>query len=110
LKTTNTYFKGKTSLKYLLLMLITLVVADGLISQFLVRYGLGREGNQFLSTLINNESFLILKIAGALLGAFILWDINKKHPKVANIVTLVFILIYTGIVYWNLSIYFTNQI
>ncbi len=97
-------------MKYLLLTLIGLIVSDGVISQFLVRYGLGREGNPFLQTFISGGNFLLVKLAGALLAAIILWDIHKKQPRVALISTMSFVVLYTGIVFWNLGVFLITQI
>jgi hypothetical protein len=96
-------------MKYILLSLVMLVVSDGLISQFLTKYGLGREGNPFLRTFVNEGSFLPLKVAGALLAALILWDVYRKRPRLALISSLVFVALYTGIMFWNLLVYFTGQ-
>lgn len=96
-------------MKYLLLTLIALVAADGLISQFLIRLGLGHEGNPLLQTFVSEGNFLLIKLAGAFLAALILWDIHKKRPNVALISTLTFVILYTGIVFWNLSIFFIMQ-
>ena len=96
-------------MKYLLLTLVALVVSDGLLSQYLIRYGLGREGNPFLQSLVSEEIFLPIKLAGALLGAIILWDIHRTHPMVALVLTLVFMILYTGVVFWNLGAFFITQ-
>ena len=97
-------------MKYLLLTLIALVVSDGLISQFIVRHGLGREGNPFLQTFVSEGNFLLIKLAGALLGALILWDIHRTRPTVALVLTLVFVILYTGVVFWNLGAFFITQV
>ena len=91
--------------KYLLLTLVSLIVADGLISQFLVRHGLGYEGNPFLQTFVSETNFLLIKIAGALLCTLILWDVFKTRPKAAFTVTVMATVIYTGILYWNIGLY-----
>ena len=97
-------------MKYLLLTLIALVVSDGLISQFIVRHGLGREGNPFLQTLVSEGNFLLIKLAGALLCTLILWNIYKTRPRVALISTLSFVILYTGILYWNLGVFLIIQL
>lgn len=84
--------------------LVALVVADGLITNFLVGNRLGVEGNPFLQSWVGNQGFLVLKAAGVLLCAFILWDIFKRQPKLAMISSLCFVVLYTGIVFWNLSV------
>ena len=110
MKTKKTYFTGNRQLKYRLLTLIGLVVSDGLISQFLISNRLGSEGNPLLQNIINEGNFLVIKFLGALLCALILWDIHKTRPKVALISTSFFLVVYTGIVLWNLSIFFITQI
>jgi hypothetical protein len=103
------YFAGSRRMKYLLLLLVMLVVADGLISQFVTRHGFGHEGNPFLSTFVGEGNFLLLKAAGALLGALVLWDIYKSRPKVGLISSVLFVALYTGIVFWNLAVFFIAQ-
>jgi len=93
-------------MKYLLGTLTTLVVLDGLVTIVLVRHGLAQEGNPFLQTLVGGGNFLVIKVLGALLCAFILWDIYKRRPKLALISSLCFTVLYAGIVLWNLSLFF----
>ena len=97
-------------MKYLLLTLIALVAADGLISQLLIRHGLGREGNPFLQTFVTEGNFLPIKLGGALLAALILWDIHRTRPRVAMISTLLFVFVYAGIVLWNLGVFLVTQV
>jgi len=97
-------------MSYLLGALITLVVSDGLISHFLVRHGLGREGNPFLETLVGEWNFLVIRVLAVLLCAFILWDIYKRRSRLAVITTLCFVVLYTGIVLWNLLVLFITQV
>jgi hypothetical protein len=110
MKLIGAYFAGSRGMKYILLSLVMLVVADGLISQFLMKHGLGREGNPFLQAFVNGGEFLLLKVLGALLSALILWDIYKSRPKVGLISSLVFMVLYTGIVLWNLTVFFITQV
>ena len=81
------------------------MVADGLISQSLVRNGLGYEGNPFLQTFVSKGNFLLIKVAGALLCALILWDVFKTRPKAASAMTVMSTSLYTGILYWNIGLY-----
>ena len=90
----------------LLATLVLLVVSDGVITQFLVRTGLGYEGNAFLKSLVGKEAFILLKVVGALLCAFILWDMQRRWYKLAFISTVCFVLLYSGIVFWNLFVFF----
>lgn len=95
-----------THMKRLLVLLSLLVIVDGVVTEFLVKNGFGREGNPVLVDLVGTKVFLILKVVGALLCALVLWDIYKKWPKLAVISTSCLALGYSAIVLWNLSIPF----
>ena len=56
-KTMTASFTGIRRIKCLLGTVFSLVVADGLISNFLVTHGLGREWNPHLQTLVIDDSF-----------------------------------------------------
>ncbi len=92
-------------MKYILGLLVALVIADGFLTQFLISDGLAREGNPFLQPIVGDVGFLALKVAGALLCAIILWDIYRRYRKVALIATSCFVVVYAGIIVWNLSIF-----
>ena len=92
----------------LLGVLFALIVADGYISQYLVINNLGIEGNPFLATWINQDKFLYIKILGALLSVFILWDIYRRWSKLAISASIVFVLAYTCILYWNIGVFITQ--
>ncbi|MFA4837586.1 MAG: DUF5658 family protein [Dehalococcoidia bacterium] len=93
-------------MKYLVGALVGLVIADGLITQFLVKEGLAREGNPILEPLVGGSAFMFVKIAGALVCAYILWDIYKRWEKLALVSTSCLVVCYTAIVIWNLSVFF----
>ena len=93
-------------MKYLLGLLIIFVVADGLLTNSLIEMGIAREGNPFLQPIVGDAGFIVLKAVGALLCAFILWDIYRRLPKVALISTSFFVVFYGVIVLWNSSLFF----
>ena len=95
-------------MKYVIYTLFSLVAADGVISQFLIRCGLGYEGNPFLQTLIGEENFLLIKSLGAFLGTLMLWEIYKNHPKEAFKTSILLMVMYMGIVFWNLGVFFST--
>jgi hypothetical protein len=96
-------------MKNLLITLVALIVADGLISRFVIRGGLGSEGNPFLATIVRDDRLLLVKLAGGCLAAVILWDVYKRRPKLAAASAVVFVLIYTGIVFWNVIVFVVAQ-
>jgi hypothetical protein len=95
-------------MKYLLGSLAGLVISDGLLTHFLTRHGLAREGNPFLVHIVGQDIFLVLKIIGASLCVLILWDIYRRFPKLAIICTSCFVGVYGAIVTWNLGIFFIS--
>ena len=100
---------GTLRIRYLLGVLVALVTMDGLISQFLMRSGLGREANPFLESLVGERMFIPMKVFGAILCAFILWDIHKRRSKLALVATSCFVAIYSGIVIWNIAILLVSR-
>jgi len=96
---------GRNRMKALLGTLIAFVILDGLLTEFLIRRGMAREVNPFLQPLVGDIGFIILKVVGALLVAFILWDIYRRFPRVAVIATWVAVVGYFGIVLWNASLF-----
>jgi hypothetical protein len=93
-------------MKYLLGFLVTFVVLDGVLTLFLINGGGNvREGNPLLQPLVGDVGFIFLKAAGALLCAFILWDVYRRFPKVGIIATWVAVVGYGVIVLWNSSMF-----
>lgn len=90
--------------------IFALVVADGLLTNFLVSEGLGREWNPFLQILVGEQNFLFIKIAGVFLSVLILWDIYRRLPKVAFVLSSAITVIYTIILYWNLLLVFSASL
>ena len=96
---------GRNKMKYLLATLVAFVVLDGLLTELLIDGGLAREGNPLLQPLVGDVGFMILKVVGALLCAFILWDVYKRFPRVAVITTWFAVAGYGVIVLWNSSLF-----
>jgi len=92
------------TVKYVLCVLFGLIVADGLISQFLVTGGYGSEGNPLLMSWVGGESFLAIKIAAAFLVTLFLWVKYNASPRLVYTVAVVAMGFYTAIVYWNLFV------
>lgn len=90
--------------------LFALVVADGIITQYLVMNNLGIESNPFLTTWISQDKFLYIKIIGALFSVFILWDIHKRWSRLAMSASIVFSIVYVCIVYWNVGVFITQYV
>jgi len=94
------------SIEYLLGTLLGLVVADGLISQFLIKSGIGIEGNPFLKTIVAEGNFLVVKMCGAVVCVLILWNMARRVLRIAFIVSVSLVSVYTAILFWNLAVFF----
>jgi len=93
------------TVRYVLCVLFGVIVADGLISQFLVTGGYGSEGNPLLMSWVGRESFLAIKIAAAFLVTLFLWIKYNSNPRLVYMVAVVALGFYTIIVYWNLFVF-----
>ena len=96
---------GNRKMKYLLITLVAFVILDGLLTELLLGNGLARESNPFLQPWVGDVGFMVLKIVGSLLCAFILWDIYKRFPRIAVITTWIAVVGYGVIVAWNSSLF-----
>jgi hypothetical protein len=98
--------QGRRKLFYLLLAMMSFVILDGVITEILIAQGKAYEANAFLAPMIGGISFMLLKVFGAVLCAVILWDISKRHEKLASIAAWIATVGYGIIVIWNTSLYF----
>ena len=92
-------------IEYLLGTLLSLVVADGLISQFLIMNKLGQEGNPFLRTLVTDTNFLVIKMCAAIICVLVLWNIAKRLPRLVFVFSTCVVTLYTGILLWNITVF-----
>ncbi len=84
--------------------ILALSWADAYVTEFNVANGFGREGNFFMGRLVGNDAFVAIKLLGTAFALAILWDIYRRHPKLAGIATCIFTAIYCAIVWWNVGI------
>jgi len=95
------------TMRLTLYTLFGLIVADGLLTQFLVTNGHALELNPFLQAWVSQDSFLAIKVSGAFLATAFLWIRYNAKPKPVYIITVVFLAFYTGVVFWNLFVFLT---
>jgi hypothetical protein len=96
---------NKNKMKALLGALIAFVILDGIQTELLLSRGVAREANPFLQPLVGDIGFMILKVVGSLLVAFILWDIYRRYPRLAFVATCIAVAGYGAIVLWNTSLF-----
>ncbi len=87
--------------------LFGLITADGLLTNFLVTNGHALEVNPFLQAWVGQDIFLAIKVSGAFLVTLLLWIKYSRKPKLIYGITVVFLALYTGIVFWNLFVFLT---
>jgi hypothetical protein len=96
-------------MRLMLYTLFSLIVADGLITQFLVTNGQAIEGNLFLQAWVGQEMFLAIKVSGAFLITLFLWMKYNAKPKLIYIFTAIVLAFYTSIVFWNVSVFLMTR-
>jgi len=105
LKVPKSFHIESRTVRYILYALFGVIVADGLISQFLVTGGHGLEANPFLRAWVGHGWFLVIKVGGAFLATLLLWINYNKKPRLVYTITVVFLVFYTVIVFWNLFVF-----
>ncbi len=110
LKVPKSFRVKSHTMRYMLYTLFSLIVADGLITKFLVTNGHALEVNPFLQAWVGQELFLAIKVSGAFLATLLLWIKYNTKPRLIYIFTAVFLVLYTSIVFWNLFVFLTTQL
>lgn len=100
------YFAGSYKIRILLASLVCAVVADGIITNYLVYNGLAVEGNPFLQFWVGHEDFLTIKFLGGLLASMYLWGMFRRNPDLSIGLSSLCLVGYTFILIWNLLIIF----
>jgi hypothetical protein len=91
--------------RYTFYTLFCLIVADGVLTEFLVKGGHASELNPFMRALLGEGWFLAVKVAGAFLAMLLLWVNYNARPRLVYTITAVFLAFYTLIVLWNLVVF-----
>ena len=92
-------------LRLMLYTLFALIVADGLITKFLVTESFGLEMNPFLQAWVGQDMFLAIKVSGAFLITLFLWIKHSKRPRLVFAVTFLSLAFYTVVLFWNLFVF-----
>ena len=109
LKVPRRFSVKSRTMRLMLYTLFSLIVADGLITRFLVTNGHALEVNPFLQAWVGQELFLTIKVSGAFLAILLLWTKYNTKPRLIHTITSVFLVFYTSIVFWNLSVFLITQ-
>lgn len=109
LKIPKVFHIESRTMRFMLYALFCVVVADGLITKFLVTNGHALEVNAFLQAWVSQDLFLAIKVAGAFLVTLLLWIKYNAKPRLVYTITVVFLAFYTGVVFWNLFVFLTTK-
>jgi len=90
-------------MKYLLVLLGGLEVADGVLTRWAVTSGIARELNPLVAGRTGGLSFLLVKAAGGVATAAILWALYRRFPKIALVSANTLVVFYTAVLVWNLG-------
>jgi hypothetical protein len=90
-------------MKYLILLVASLQIADAMLTRSAVATGLVDEWNPLVAPVAAGWEFVILKCAGALLSALALWTVYRRFPGMALVGANCVILFYTAVLAWNLN-------
>ena len=77
MKRTLTFLSGGRVIRWVLVALVLLVMADGLLTNLLIHGDIAHEWNPFLVLLAGRGALLAVKVIGVVVCALLLWDINK---------------------------------
>jgi hypothetical protein len=100
----NYFHDGNYQIRILIGALFTAMVADGIITMYLVHGGFAQEGNPFMVSWVAENKLLTLKIGGGILVGICLWSMHLRHPRLSVIFTSILLTGYILIIGWNLLI------
>jgi hypothetical protein len=90
-------------MKYILVLLYSLEILDGIFTRWAVTGGLARELNPVMYRLAGDWNFLLLKVIGAILSALALWHLYKRFSKMAITSAACIVIFYSLVLTWNFS-------
>lgn len=90
-------------MKYLIGLLCSLEIWDGIITHWATKQGVVQEGNPLVAPMAGGVTFLVLKIAGAILCALVLWSLHRHFPRLVISASTCIITFYVIVLAWNSS-------
>jgi hypothetical protein len=88
-------------LRIAVLLVCLLEAADGIFTRASVASGAAREANPLLGTWTADPSFLVMKVAGGVACAILLWIVYLRFPKLAVTSAASLIAFYGAVLLWN---------
>ncbi len=87
--------------------LIFFEIADGVLTNLLVRGGIGHEGNPLMRPLAGSGTLILVKLAGVLVCVAILLDMYRRSPTLARRAATCLTALCAFVVLWNLGVLVT---
>ncbi len=90
-------------MNYLLILLGGLQVSDGVMTDLMVRSNIAGEGNPLMQPLVNDGTFILLKIAGAIACIIALKLLSKRFNGAAIAASSLVVAFYFVVITWNMG-------
>ncbi len=94
-------------MKLVLGCLIFFEIADGVLTNLLVRAGIAREGNPLMRPLAGSSFLVVIKLVGVLVCVVILLDMYRRSPVLARWAAACLATLCAFVVLWNLGLLVT---
>ena len=91
-------------MNYLLFLLTSLQLTDGVMTDILVKLNLVKEGNSLMAPLVENGSFLLLKLVGIAACILALKLLSRRYKMLAFITGTAAAVFYFGVIVWNVGV------
>jgi hypothetical protein len=91
-------------MKYVLVALCSLEIADAAVTNWAVTNRLAQEWNPLLGSLAGDWQFLLLKVVGAIVCALALWTTYRRFPRIALMGANCVVIFYGIVLTWNLHV------
>ena len=93
-------------MKRLLVLLVSVMSIDGIMTFWALTGGLAREWNPIVAPIAGDWHFILLKVVGAIVCAIALWTVYKSFPRIALIGANYVVAFYVAILAWNFNVLF----
>jgi len=94
------------TVKYAIASLGCLQIIDAILTRGAVSAGVARELNPLLASMAGDWSFVVFKVAGAILSVVALLVVYRRFPKAAGAASTAAVSFYGLVLIWNLGAIF----
>jgi hypothetical protein len=98
--------KTANAMKLLLVLLVSMMSIDGIVTYWAVTNELARESNNIVAPIAGDWQFILLKVVGAIVSALVLWNVYKHFPRIALLGANCVVVFYVVVLTWNFKTLF----